>query len=200
MAILPPFPFGTAVEKLCIQLNEPRPDEVYAEYTASHAVMEQIRHFPLLHELRIHPEAIIRVPTSTVSWENISITLPLILRALQSPGKLTVLNIMVNAHYLGATRDSLLSNLSQSKVDEILRNFPNLAVLCFELAESATGGRDIAWWEEKLLDHLPALRGVLPIVAKITSLRQYFNRLHMLFLTLMPHMIGSFSPWKEDSV
>ncbi|RDX50017.1 hypothetical protein OH76DRAFT_1482517 [Lentinus brumalis] len=97
------------------------------------------------------------------------------LRALPSPATLSALTVMVTNYQKSSTRSQFLSSLSEGKVDEVLRRFTNLSVLRFEFTETKDSSHDSVWWEDTLRVHLPGLRGVVAIEAKITAFGQYIT-------------------------
>ncbi|TFK88022.1 hypothetical protein K466DRAFT_89369 [Polyporus arcularius HHB13444] len=155
MQILPPCVFGTEVEQLAVDMDDPI-SEVYAR---SHPLLEQISAMSSLTELRLCASA-----TGT-GWKSISISLPLFLRSLPSPESLRVVSIKAINHYEEGTRSAFLSSLMRVNAESQM--LPNLSILGLELTDDDS--HDAAWWKEKLLECMPALRGRNIMAVKINA-------------------------------
>ena len=165
MAILPSCPFGTAVEQLAVDISGPSSSPTIDDTKLS-ALREQINLFRFLSGLRVW------LPSNNTEWESMFTILPLVLDALPSPEILREVHVMVQNNIMTSERRHFLASISRGKLDDILLRFPKLCLLCFELIENPDSGYDGTWWEEQLLDHMPGLRGILPVTAKITRARQ----------------------------
>ena len=162
MAILPSCPFGMAIEQLALDIVQPSS----RDYTKSSALREQISILRSLRELRVW------ITDNNTEWESMSTILPFVLDTLPSPEILREVHVIVYKNSMPSERIHFLASVSKGKLDDTLRRFPKLSLLCFELIENPDSGYDGTWWEEQLLDHMPGLRGILPVTAKITRSRQ----------------------------
>ena len=191
MAILPSCPFGMAIEQLALDIVQPSS----RDYTKSSALREQISILRSLRELRVW------ITDNNTEWESMSTILPFVLDTLPSPEILREVHVIVYKNSMPSERIHFLASVSKGKLDDTLRRFPKLSLLYFEFIEIPDSGYDGTWWEEQLLDHMPGLRGILPVTAKIIRSRQWFQFL-LVDTTLIKRrllLFTAYSPgWRED--
>ncbi|RPD58778.1 hypothetical protein L227DRAFT_176763 [Lentinus tigrinus ALCF2SS1-6] len=162
MNILPSCPFGIAVEQLAVYADDPL-STYPIDDTKPRALVEQMSFLYSLQELHIWTAS-----GGEREWGSITITLPLLLRALPSPDTLNSLHVVVN-NDITSYRVLFLQSVAKSHLGGILQQFNNMPVLCFELTETDDGGRSTAWWEHQL--RMSGIHHTIPMQAKIESFK-----------------------------